>query len=442
MRRVPIFLLQLNLVFSLLCSGALSLARAEVLTLSQAIELAQAKSPDLLQLENQTDSAAAKKRLAIAPTEPNLNISFNDMLKPFDISTTSSEVLQLTQPVGFPGRAFLNRSMLSDQEDSLHYQGQALRLQVALNVKLAYYGLQLAQMNMKLNADTRLAYERILSIAKRRYESGQTSQVDYLNAQVQLLQNQNDLTDLMTAEKATRAQLNVLLRNPVPTALEVQPIHMIYHPPVDLEDSISKMLAQRNEIKSVQAQVQASDKAYKLAWMSLLPDFQLTAGMTYYRQPYASPLSSVPMYTTGQTDNGASYGEWPTHTYMVGIQFTVPLWGVFNEREAIVGASHDRAATEAGLDVLYNQSKVALEGAVDAANATETKIENFEKHLLPLAEQSFNLALINYSSGKIDFQTLSDTAGARRTARLNYATAITAYLTNYSTYGQLIGEDL
>jgi outer membrane protein TolC len=92
--------------------------------------------------------------------------------------------------------------------------------------------------------------------------------------------------------------------------------------------------------------------------------------------------------------------------------------------------------------VVYNQSKTALEVAVDTILSTKTKIENFEKHLLPLSEQSLNLALIDYSSGKIDFQTLSDTAAVRRQARLNYAQAVVTYLTQYAIYGQLIGEDL
>ncbi len=414
---------------------ALTEARAEAapLPLEQAIGLAEAKSPDIQQLENQADSAAAKKRLALSPGEPTLSVSFNDMLSPLSFGSTSSEVFQLTQPVGFPGRAFVNRSLLRDQEDALHYQVRALKLQVSLSVKQAYYAVQLAQENMRLNHDTRLSYEQILGTAKRRYESGQTSQVDYLNAQVQLLSNQNDLIDLQNNEKNARAQLNLLLRNPIDAPLEVAPIQMLDHPRIELSQAIEQMLSSRNEIKSAQLQSDASGKAYQLAWLSLLPDFQLVAGTTYYRQPFSSPLSSVPAY---QNVN------FPTHTFMVGLQFSIPIWGLLNEREVIVGASHDRAAAEANLDVVYNQSKAAMEAAIDTSNALRVKIENFEKHLLPLSEQALKIAMASYSAGKVDFQTLSDTAAARRQVRLNYATAVTSYLTNYSIYGQLIGEDL
>ena len=129
------------------------------------------------------------------------------------------------------------------------------------------------------------------------------------------------------------------------------------------------------------------------------------------------------------------------HTYLIGVQVTVPLWALFNERQAINSASRDRAVAQANLDVVFNQSKVALETALENLVSLKHKIENYEKHLIPLVDQSFNLALANYSTGKTDFQTLSDTANTRRNLKRDYAAAVMNYLTNYSTYGQLIGED-
>ncbi len=414
----------------LLCSQS---GFSEVITLTKAMEVAQSTSPDIQQLEEQHLSNRAKARLALAPSEPTISLSENDLTQQFVGSTSASEFIQVTQTLGFPGRALLNRAMLSDQADATSYQVEAMKLQVNVNVKTAYYNLQLARKNIELNTDTRLAYENIMSIAKRRYEAGATAQVDYINAQVALLQNHNDLSDLETAERQARAQLNILLKRPVDSALEIDPIRMTYFPKIDLNQAIDKMVANRKEIKAAQSQERSANKAHDLAWMSLLPDFQLTAGMTNYREPAASPYNSAAPW------NGTGY---PTHTYQVGVQITIPLWGLLNEREVVIGAAHDHAAAEKNLAIVYNQSKTAIETTVDTINSTAQKIENFEKHMLPLSEQSLNLALIAYSSGKVDFQTLSDTATARRQTRLNYATAVVSYLTNYATYGQLIGEEI
>jgi outer membrane protein TolC len=168
--------------------------------------------------------------------------------------------------------------------------------------------------------------------------------------------------------------------------------------------------------------------------MSLLPDFQLTAGATFYNVPTASPLSSTP--------DATATGSYPTRTFMAGLTVQIPLWFLFNEREAIVGASHDRAAADANLSVVYEQSRNALSSAVESVNANLAKIDNFRKHMLPMSEQALNIALISYGTGKIDFQALSETATNRRLIRQAYASAIVALLTGYATYGQLIGEEL
>ena len=403
-----------------------------ILGLSEALDTARQENPDIRQAQAQSESSRARAALSLAPAEPTLSFSLNDATRPFGLGPAAGKTIQFAQPIGFPGRALLNRSMLGELAESSNYQLRALTLQVGVSVKNAYYSLQLARKSIELNADTRLAYERILSVAKRRYESGAAAQVDFLNAQVTLLLNGNDLSDLEASERQARAQLNVLLRRPVTAALEVEPIAMTYFQKIDLDRAIERMLANRNEIKAARALERAAVKSYRLAWYQLLPDFQLTLGTTFYNNQYASPFSGDPA--------NASTG-WPTETYQVGVQMTVPIWFFLSERQVIRGASYDHAAAQRNLDVVFNQSKNALETAVDTIRSTESKIENFERHILPMAEQSLNIAMIDYGSGKIDFPTLAASAAARRQARLSYATAVVAYLTNHATYDELIGEE-
>ncbi len=402
-----------------------SLSQGQI-PLTEAVQKAQKNSPDIRSLENQFESLDAKKRQAWAPYEPSLTLTYNDLTTQFDHHSATSRVLQVNQQLGFPGRAYLNYSLLDDQAQVFYIQSKAMTLQVALNVKQAYYALSLAQKNIQLNEEQRASFERILAIAKRRYEAGALTQVDYLNTQIALLAADNDLSDLKSAEKVARTQLNVLIGNPAEAPIQVEPVKMKYYPEISKDEAIQKMLENRAEISAAKKQVSASERSYKLAWMTVLPDLQLFAGTTYYDVPGASPLSG----STGET-----------HTYLIGVQVTVPLWALFNERQSITSASRDRAVAQANLDVVFNQSKVALETALENLIALRHKIENYEKHLIPLVDQSFNLALTNYSTGKTDFQTLSDTANTRRNLKRDYAAAVMNYLTNYSTYGQLVGED-
>jgi|GEM_PF-1862985 len=402
--------------------------RAELLTLERAVQIGLEKSPEAQQAQEQWESARAKERLAYSPSEPNLVLTYNDLTTRFNTASSASHSVVLNQTLGFPGRAFLAASQLNELAESQRFNLEATRLQLATTVKTAYWNLQLARRNLRLNGDTQLAFERILEIAKRRYEAGATGQVDYLNAQVGLLSNQNDLTDLKAAEKAALATLNVALHEAVDNPIEVTPIQMTYFKIPPFQDALEKMLKNRRELQAALAQSRASEKSYKLAWMQLLPDFQFSIGVNNYDLPAASPYSSL--------------NDYPTQTYSFGVGVTIPLWGLFNEREVIRGAARDRGASARAVDILLNQSKVQLQTLLENLHSAEEKVRNFEQHILPLAEQSLRLALTDYSSGKADFPTLAATAASRRQAYQTYLQTVVNYLTTYSSYGQLIGEDL
>src|SRR5262249_13914944 len=140
--------------------------------------------------------------------------------------------------------------------------------------------------------------------------------------------------------------LNLLLGKTATEPLEISPLKPMALQALDREATEKKMLANQPEIQAAASQRDASENAYTLAWMALLPDFQVFEGTTYYNAPGATPYSS----STNQN-----------HTYMAGIQLTIPIWGFFNEGEAIAAAAKDRANAEASLDTQFLQSKTTLE---------------------------------------------------------------------------------
>lgn len=403
-------------------------AFAEVLTLQKAVEQAKTYSPDLRSLRSQYESARAKTALALAPYEPTLGVIYNDMTSAFQNGNAGSTVWQVSQTIGFPGKALIFRSALSNAAEAAHAQLKAMELQVTTNVKTAYMQLAQAQQNIQLNQEQRQSFERILEIAKRRYESGAIPQVDLLNAQVSLYSNSNDVSDLTAAEQTALTQLNVLLGNPDDTSLTLETFKVTKYPFPTFDHALNKMVENRNELRAARYLVRAAEDTLKGAKYSLLPDFQLTAGMTHYNIAGASPLATA-------------YPDVNT-TYLFGAQIVVPLWFIFNERQTIVGAARDRATADANLQILLNQSRVSLKQTLESLRATAFRLENCELHLLPLSEQALRLALINYSAGKIDFQTLVDTASSRRNIRRDYFAAVVNYMTTHSTLGQLMGEEL
>lgn len=428
-RKVFIFLLSFGAVnFRCLEANRLFAAEPDVLSIDKAIEFALNTSPEVKALRAQYSSAKAKAYQALSPNDPQLQWNWNDARSSFHISDAASTNLTLTQSFAFPGKSWVNFLSLSEQAESLAAQMKAQELKVRVNVKSAFMALMQARENLKLNLEQQKSLERILEIAKRRYENATTTQVDLLNAQVTLYSTVNDANDLKAAETTALAQLNVLLGRPPSQPWEIGGFKRSPAELPTVSDAERKMLENQFELKAARRQVSASGYAYRLAQMSLLPDFALSAGITKYNVTGASPWSTI--------DDKANT------TYGVGLQMTIPLWFLFNERQAMVAAHHDRAAAEANLEVSLNQARASLFSTLETLKALSSKLTTYENHLLPLSEQALKIALISYSTGKIDFQTLVDTANVRRNTRRDFAAAMGNYVTQLSTLGQLMGENL
>jgi outer membrane protein TolC len=399
------------------------------LTVRQAIEMAQSKNPDIRSLEQQVSAADAQARQALAPSEPSLALNYNDMNNILNPRQAASTVYEITQPIAFPGKAFVNNAALKNQSKALSDQLRSKKLSVSVAVRTAYYNLALTLKNLQLNLDQKNSYERILEIAKRRYASGSITEVDLMTAQSSLYSNLNDLRNLEATERATLAQLDLLLGKPADEQVEIEPLKMENLKPFEREETLRKMLANQPEIQSATHTMMAAENNLTAAWMTLLPDFQVTGGVSYYNLPGASPVIN-------------SDGSYLNQTYMVGVSVTIPIWAMFDQREGINAASHSRMAAEAAVDSQKLQSKTNLESTLQQLSMASENIKNFEKHLLPLAEQTLNLALINYGSGKIDFQALSDSATNWRSTKTAYYALVASYLTTYYSVGQFIGEEL
>ncbi len=137
-----------------------------------------------------------------------------------------------------------------------------MELQVYGNVKAAYLALAQARENVALNDQQQRSYERILQIAKRRYETGAIPQVDLLNAQVTLYSNANDLSDMKAAEITALAQLNVLIGEPAYKQWQLEPFKANKRKLPSLLEAETKMLNSRNEIKAAELQLSSADNAF------------------------------------------------------------------------------------------------------------------------------------------------------------------------------------
>jgi len=399
---------------------------ADTLSVDAAVQAAKDRSPDIQNLQQQVLAANAQARQALSLQDPSASVSVNDMNANFNTGNAGSASFGFSQPFTFPGKALLNWSQGKDNAKALQAQLTAMELQVAANVKGAYYQVALGQKNLDLNKEQEQILEQIVSIVKRRYEAGSVTEVDVANAQMAQYANEASLADLVLAEKSAVVQLNVMLGHPAESDLAVDPLpEALAVPTVDRVDAMAKLAKLNPQIQQALYQASAASKGLTLAWMGLLPDFQVGVSDNQYHT-YSTNYASSPLVETHSLNFSANF----------------PLWGLFNESQAIVAADHSSNAADAGLASQREQSTTALFTAVDTLEDNATKLALYKDHLLPLSEATLKMALTNYGTGKIQFEDLAAAAAGLWSNRSTYYSLLAGYVGAYTQYGQLIGEEL
>jgi len=412
--------------------------RGDSLSLAQAVRDVQEMNPDIHALQEQAESAHQRALQALSPSDPSVSLSSNDLnylfdwgkQGPGDWSNAGSIVASVNQPFSFPGKAILSFSAGQDQADALSAQVKSMELQVSGNVKNAYYQLAVSLKNLDLNSEQEEIYDQIVAVVKRRYEAGSVTQVDLANAQMAVAMNDSARADLVLAERNARAQLNILLGRPQAAPLEIDPLpeHVSFLD-IDRNEALEKLEQRNLQLLSARSQERAASKNYALAWMSLLPDYQISVASNTYNEPSFADASASPVSPIDRS-------------YSVSLAFNFPVWFLFNETRGIAASAHDRAAAQDSLRSEEMQNKTALESALATLDNLKSKLGIYQDQLLPLSELALKMALINYGTAKIGFQDLAAAATALWSTRSTYNSLLASYASAYTNFGQLIGEDL
>ncbi len=383
------------------------------LSLSQAIGKAKSQSPERVTLMAQQESLLAKKRRSFAPVSTTFSIGFGDLGAPPGPENSNLRTYQLSQTLGFPGKASAEARGWELESQSIGFSLEGKDQEIARSVKVAFYQLWLIQRKLELNELRRSSFEKISLVAKRRFVKNTTTEVEFLTAQAAIRSVDNEKADFHSAEKISRAKLNILMGQSPDQHFQVQapPIQPL---PLKLErPKLRQFLLERNpSIKAVKRKSDAFQSRVILAERSALPDFKFSAG--------TNSLSG----------------------FSGGVQLTIPTWFWWNEKEGIKGANQDLIGQEADTETQKRHLTDSFETLVSSIEALQEKLENYRSNLIPIYKRSFQVALANYGYGKIDFPTLTGSANSYVNSQIEYETLLTDFLSDLAQLEEFLGGAL
>lgn len=394
-----------------------------VLTVDQLVQLAEQANPAVKAARERWYSAQHSIKQAYAPNDPIFTFYNTDSPKnPF--SRPAERSYNVTESFQFPGKALLQTDQAKRTAQIARLAYEAALRDTRAAVETGYYQLVLDSALSNVNAENLDNLSRVLKVTQIAYTANQATQTDFISAEFDLAAARQQQAQYEVSVLNDETTLNQLLSRAPGNPLSVDRT-LVLAPLNARADSLVDLAWQvRQEILETALTERNTDTALYLAKMEYLPDFTVGYQFDNYLVPNFGPQTS----------------ETQDHSLIVG--FNVPIFFWLHQSEDVERARHDLAASRDDLDSVRNQTAAAVTSTFRTTQLAYQTALLYRDSLMGLARQDFNVALIAYQSGKVDFSALSGALGRDYTARINYLQAANQFLAGKVALEQTIGTSL
>jgi outer membrane protein TolC len=396
--------------------GPLDVAFAKEITLtfSEAVGIGLRSNRDILLQAKDVEKAKLKIAEAQGAAFPSLNYTgswfYTAGLYTKDISQTNSQVT-LKQYLYKGGKVVNNIRYNNYQLEVEQSLLDKTKLKAIFDFSQAYYTLSLSGFFAELNKAILENSQEQLEYINARYQSGQASETDILQAQSSLAGVQQAYEDSLRQKEAAQALLNNLLALDKDVVVVPSTEFKFIPKEIAFDQGFLKAMQTRPEIKQFESQLKADKSAIELAKAEGRPN--IYASWDYYSRSHA-------VTTTVNTRNWNDYN-------VLGITLTWPVFDGWQTKAKVEQALVDLKKTELGKAKLIQDialevkdAYLALKNAVDQINASQSEVTYYR--------QNFITAEDRYAQGQVSLLDKNDAQLKYEISVFNHQQAVYDYL--------------
>ncbi|MGD0949424.1 MAG: TolC family protein [Candidatus Binatia bacterium] len=358
-----------------------------------------------------------------APADPtlsfaNLDSSTNGFTSP------SSQSYQVSQALQFPGKGYLQAKTARRSADIARLTYDATVRDIRAQAEEAFYQLVLDSASADLAVENVANLRRVLEVTQVAYSANRVTQADFISAEFDLAAAEQQQRQFETATANDKTALNQVLNRAPGEPLDVQRRLDLTPLEIRLDTLIDRASRIRQEILQAALGEENAATALTLAKLEYAPD--LTLGYIFDRFLLTSAAPS----------------DTRLQTHGISIGFNLPLFFWLRQRQDVERAAYDLQAARDDLTSIRTQTAAQVTTAYRQAELAYRTALLYRDSLIALAQQGFDVALVAYQGGKIDFVTLANTLRQRNDARVAYLQAANQFLAQRVGLEQAIGEPL
>ena len=357
--------------------------------LDSLLEELQLNNPLLLASRLEADAMATKERQVSALPDPMFMFGY----QPWPILTGYGEQRtqwRVEQAIPFPGKLGLRGSIASHGADVTRHESATFGLDLALDVKQAYYELYRIQQQDSLILSFQERLQGFVDNAAMRYRVGEGMQQEILKAQLESNTLSRIRLDLVARRRTTAETLARLLDRASSRAfLADVRVDPAFPTRFDQALLLETAMRERPEVHALVAAKNRAEAQIELAEKDFYPDFGLNA--TYFDIAAAD----APPTATGRD------------ALAIGASIKIPL-----QRGRLKAKKEEaevrRRQVDARQEALETGFRTQIADLVTRLLQEERQLELYQDALIPQAETTLQATLSAYTTGRTDFLDLLD----------------------------------
>ncbi len=324
--------------------------------------------------------------------------------------------LELSQNLPWPGKRTDREAVARAESRVAGAQIESRKLRLRELAASAWAEWAFVEQALAINAEHQQLLEELRSTAESQYAAGHGGQQDVLQAEMERRVLQKQAIELERQRAELRARINSLLNRspdaplPTPAALP-RP-----HSPQPYERLATLARRGHPELKRIEHRIGGRKSRVDLAEKAFYPDFRVSAG-----------------YNSMWND--------PRHRPMIGLSINLPLDQ--SKRRAELNAARAEAR-ESEWQLIDQRSRLLaeLEGARAATSESLQSYALYRDDLLPLARDSLDAAIADYTAGRSDFINIISAERQQLATALGLVRALADYHRRMAALERTVGQPL
>lgn len=330
------------------------------------------------------------------------------------LSNAESRKIGIVQMIEFPTNYFLRSDV---QESQIKVTEQELNSSVnslTANVKLNYYKLLLLNELLNTSKENYKIYEDFLITAEKKYEVGESSNLEVLGARVNKIKFENEIKNLESEIKLSQSEIRTLMN----VDYDITPVEELSYTEVRLNKNelLTKAINNNPELKMLNFQKEKSSNMISLSKGELLPDISVK----YFRQKISG-------------DN---------NYWGMEVGLGVPLWFWWEPSGKIKESTYEfkiASSEETGFrKTLENEINTAFE---EYGNSLR-QVKFFNEQALKESGEILRQSRISYNEGAIGYVEYLQTLNIAYETRIQYLNSIYNYNQSIIKLEKLTSGDL